>query len=424
MFVTASMRITPLILLSLLWLSGCLPLGEEAKPIRVGVLHSLSGTMAQSERAVVDATLMAIEEINQGGGLLGRRVEPLVVDGRSDWEHFAREAERLITEEKVEVVFGCWTSACRKSVVPVFEKQDHLLVYPLQYEGLEQSPNVLYTGATPNQQIIPAIRWAAENLGKRFYLVGSDYIFPRTANRIVNDVVTAIGGETVGERYIPLGSDALDAVVEQIARMQPDAIINTVNGDSNIALFHRLQQRDATKNIPTLSFSIAEGEIAAMDNLDLSGHYAAWNYFQSIDSPANRDFVQRIKARYGQQYRVSDPMEAAYIGVNLWANTVRLMRTSEVDIVNRAITGQSFAAPEGLVSVDVATRHLWKPVRIGRINAQGQFDIVWTSDQTIHPVPFPSYKNPQQWHRFQQSFYEDWGGRWSAPSVVDGGGPS
>lgn len=402
------------LVLPLLLLAGCTP--ESDRPIRVGVLHSLSGTMAQSELPVVDATLMAIAEINQAGGLLGRQVEAVVVDGRSDPEQFTREAERLISQERVEVVFGCWTSACRKSVLPVFEKHDHLLVYPLQYEGIEQSPNILYTGATPNQQIIPAIQWAAQHLGKRFYLVGSDYIFPRAANRIINDVVMAIDGEVVGERYIPFGSQRLEAIVAEIAATRPDVIINTINGDSNIALFTLLKQQGlSVAEVPVISFSIAEGEIAAMKGVDLSGHYAAWNYFQSIDSEANRDFVQRFKQRYGAERTISDPMESAYIGVQLWASAVRLSHTSETRKVSKGMARQSFAAPEGLVSADVHTRHLWKPVRIGRINPQGQFDIVWASRETVRPAPFPSYKNPRFWQEYQLSLSQDWGGHWSAP---------
>lgn len=402
------------LVLPLLLLAGCMP--ESDRPIRVGVLHSLSGTMAQSELPVVDATLMAIAEINQAGGLLGRQVEAVVVDGRSDPEQFTREAERLISQERVEVVFGCWTSACRKSVLPVFEKHDHLLVYPLQYEGIEQSPNILYTGATPNQQIIPAIQWAAQHLGKRFYLVGSDYIFPRAANRIINDVVMAIDGEVVGERYIPFGSQRLEAIVAEIAATRPDVIINTINGDSNIALFTLLKQQGlSVAEVPVISFSIAEGEIAAMKGVDLSGHYAAWNYFQSIDSEANRDFVQRFKQRYGAERTISDPMESAYIGVQLWASAVRLSHTSETRKVSKGMARQSFAAPEGLVSADVHTRHLWKPVRIGRINPQGQFDIVWASRETVRPAPFPSYKNPRFWQEYQLSLSQDWGGHWSAP---------
>lgn len=409
------LRRVSLILPPLLLLIGCIPGIGDAPPIKVGVLHSLSGTMAQSEKPVVDATLMAIAEINATGGLLGRQVEPVVVDGRSDWQHFAREAERLITGEQVAVVFGCWTSACRKSVLPVFERHDHLLVYPLQYEGLEHSPNILYTGATPNQQIIPAIQWAMEHLGRRFYLIGSDYIYPHTANRIIRDVVNATGGEILGERYIPLGSQEVEGVIDEIAASRPDLIINTINGDSNIALFTGLQARGITaESIPTLSFSIAEGEVTAMKGLNLSGHYAAWNYFQSIDSETNREFVQRFKQRYGEGRTISDPMEAAYIGVQMWAATVRLSHSSAPRIVSKAITRQSFAAPEGLVSADMHTRHLWKPVRLGRINPQGQFDIIWSSGETVRPVPFPSYKNPRDWQEYQLSLYRGWGGHWSA----------
>lgn len=394
---------------------------QSSAPIKVGVLHSLSGTMAESERAVVDSTLLAIEEINAAGGLLGRHLEPVVADGRSDWSTFASEADRLIGVEGVDVVFGCWTSACRKTVRAIFEQQDHLLFYPLQYEGMESSPNIIYTGATPNQQIIPAIYWARKELGDRFYLVGSDYIFPHTANQIIRDSITAFGGAVVGERYIPLGSrQGIDEIVAEIKRNKPSLIVNTINGDTNRIFFNALHAAGIkAQQIPVLSFSIGENELQAMADLDLSGNYAAWSYFQSTDTQENKRFVAAFKARYGVERAVSDPMEAAYVGVKMWATAVSLSGSSEPRIVRKALESVSFAAPEGLVSFDNRTHHLWKPIHVGKINTSRQFEIVHSSEQTIRPVPFPSYRTRNEWQSFQLELYRRWGNRWAAPSEGD-----
>ena len=393
-----------------------LMLTREPPPIRVGVLHSLSGTMAISESAVVDATLLAIEEINAAGGLDGRRVQPLVVDGRSDWDHFAIEAERLITEEGVAVVFGCWTSACRKTVRPVFERHDHLLVYPVQYEGLETSPNILYTGAAPNQQIIPAVKWSFDHLGRRFFLVGSDYVFPRTANAIIRDQVTALQGEIAGEVYIPLGSTAVEETVQAILASRPAVILNSINGDSNIAFFRALRGAGITPaEIPTVSFSIAEAELPTLDIDLLVGDYAAWNYFQSLESPENRGFVARFRERYGAQRVTSDPLEAAYLGVKLWSQAVARDATSEVGIIRETVLDQSYHAPSGVVYSDPRNRHTWKTVRIGRIRADGQFQVVWDSGDPIRPEPFPAYRTRAQWQLFLDTLYRGWGGHWANP---------
>ncbi len=273
-------------------------------PIKVGILHSFSGTMAISETSVADATLLAIEEINERGGILGRKVEAVVVDGSSDWQTFAEQAERLITEEKVSVVFGCWTSASRRTVKPVFEKHNHLLFYPVQYEGLEESQNIIYTGAAPNQQIIPAVKWCFDNLGTKFFLVASDYVFPRSANAIIKDQLTALGGELAGEEYVLLGSSEVEEVIQNIIETQPDVILNTINGDSNVSFFRWLRKAGVTPDkIPTMSFSIAEDELRTLGAEDMIGDYACWNYFQSIDTKANNDFVRRFKEKYGSYER-------------------------------------------------------------------------------------------------------------------------
>jgi urea transport system substrate-binding protein len=366
-------------------------------PIRIGVLHSLSGTMAASERPLVDALRLAAEEINAAGGLLGRPLELLIADGRSDEAVFAAEAERLIVEEKVSVLFACWTSACRKAVKPIVEKHQHILFYPVQYEGLEQSPNIVYTGAAPNQQIIPGARWALDTFGQRIYLAGSDYIFPRTAHRLIRDLVTASGGTVLAERYRPLGSPDWQAVAEEIKRLKPDVLLNTINGDSNASFFRALKAA-GLEHIPVLSFSIAEGELQAMGKaLHHPRHYVVWGYFQSLPEPDNQRFVQAFKARFGDDRVTSDPIEASYNGLRLWANAVRELGRSEPRQVNRAIGRQSVPGPSGVVAVDAATRHLWRWVRIAQARPDGQFEPVETSPMAVRPTPFPAYHSRAEW---------------------------
>lgn len=384
--------------------------------LKVGILHSLSGTMAISETSVADATLLAIEEINQKGGVLKRKIQPIVVDGKSDWPTFAREAERLIAEEKVSVVFGCWTSASRKTVKAVFEKYDHLLFYPVQYEGLEQSPNIVYTGAAPNQQIIPAVKWAFDHLGKRFFLVASDYVFPRSANAIIKDQVAALRGEILGEEYILLGSSDVKGVIQKIVEARPDVILNTINGDSNVAFFRALRAAGITpEKIPTMSFSIAEDELRTLGAQQMVDDYVAWNYFQSIESKENREFVKGFKDKYGVHRVTDDPMEAGYFGVYLWAQAVRDAGTDDVKAVRKALLNQSFTAPGGIVYIDSENQHTWKTVRIGKIRSDGQFDIVWSSEKPIRPVPYPVYRSNQEWDKFLQDLYIGWGNRWANP---------
>jgi len=390
---------------------------EPLPPIKVGVLHSLTGTMAISEKSVMQATLLAIEEINAAGGLLGRKIEPVVVDGKSDDSVFAKQAEYLIVDEKVSGVFGCWTSACRKIVKPIFEKYNNLLFYPVQYEGLEQSPNIVYTGATPNQQIFPAVRWSMEHFGSRIYLIGSDYVFPRVANWLIRKQIDILHGNIVGERYIPLGSKDMTAIIADIRQLNPDVILNTINGDSNIAFFHALSEAGIEpEDLPVMSFSIGEAELQQFhDDDDAVGHYAAWNYFQSIKNPINKAFVAKYQARFGTDKPVSDPMEAAWIGVHLWAAAVRSAQTDAVDVIRKTIVQQSMQAAEGVTSIDHQTQHLWKTVRIARIRADHQFDILWSSDEPLRPYPFPALVSKRESRIFLQNLYEGWDGHWVAP---------
>lgn len=397
---------------ALLFLFSCK--NTQENEIKVGVLHSLTGTMAISEKAVVNATLMAIDELNAKGGLLGKKIVPITVDGKSNWGHFAAEAERLITREKVNVIFGCWTSASRKTVKPVFEKYNHLLFYPIQYEGLEQSPNIVYTGASPNQQLQPATKWAFDNIGKRFFIVGSDYVFPRTASAIIKDLVTQLGGEVVGDEFVMLGSKDVKGMVEKIIAAKPDVIFNNINGDSNLEFFKQLRAAGITPaKIPTFSFSIAEDELRSMDIETMRGDYTAWNYFQSIESPENQRFVEGYKKRYGEDLVTDDPIEAGYISVHLWAKAVEEAGTAEVGEVRKHLANQSFNAPEGIVYIDGETQHTWKTVRIGKFRGYGDVETVWSSEKPVQPVPFPKNRKRAEWESFLVGLYEGWGKNWA-----------
>jgi urea transport system substrate-binding protein len=380
----------------------------DATPIRIGVLHSLSGTMAASERPLVDAVRLAVEEINAAGGLLGRPVEMVVADGRSDNRVFAAEAERLIVSERVSALFACWTSACRKAVKPVVEKHRHLMFYPLQYEGLEQSDYLYYTGSAPNQQIIPGTRWALDTLGKRVYLVGSDYLFPRAANLIVRDLVRANQGSVLAERYRPLGDAEFGAIIAELRTLRPDVVLNTINGDSNVHFFRALRAA-GLGDIPVVSFSVAEDGLEAITPEAFHpNHYAVWSYFQSLPGEANRRFVGAFRQRYGADRVTSDPIEAAYVGVRLWGRAVHEAGTDAPELVNRTMAQQSFAAPSGIAAVDRRTRHLWKPVRVGKARADGQFDIVWESGDTLRPEPFPDYRRRPEWERLAAELSKAW----------------
>jgi urea transport system substrate-binding protein len=398
--------------------SSATPPVPTGPPIRVGILHSLTGTLADSEAPVVDAALLAIGELNAAGGVLGRPIEAIVRDGNSDARVFAAEARKLIREEHVATIFGCWTSASRRTVVPIFEEYDHLLMYPVQYEGIESSPNVVYTGAAPNQQIVPAVKWAfAFGDKRRFFLVGSDYVFPRTAGAIIQDTLRELGAEFVGEAYVPLGSDQFKETIERIVATKPDVILNTINGDSNIPFFRDLRRAGITPSaIPTISFSIGEEELRHLNPAHMAGDYAAWNYFQSIDSPENRAFVETFRAKYGPQRVVTDPMEATYFGVKLWAAALAEAGSDAPASIRRALLNRRMLAPEGEVRIDPATQHTFKTPRIGRILPDGQFEIVWTATKPEAPRPFPRTRTAEKWQAFLHDLYTGWNGQWSAPS--------
>ena len=376
-------------------------------PIRIGVLHSLTGTMAISERPLVDAVRLAVEEINAAGGVLGRQVEMVVADSKSDDRIFAAEAERLITQEKVSALFACWTSSCRKAVKPVVEKHHHLMFYPLQYEGLEQSPNIFYMGSVPNQQIIPGARWAMDTLGKRAYLLGSDYIFPHTANIIIRDIVKANNGTVLMEHYRPLGDTDFSGVIAELQKLKPDVVFNTINGDSNVNFFRALHKAGLEK-LPVMSFSVDESTLQAIEPDHFHpNHYAVWSYFQSLPGDANQRFVAAFKKRFGADRVTSDPIESAYIGVYLWMQAVRDANTDLPAQVSHSLLQQSIAGPSGVIAIDRETQHLWKKVLIGKARSDGQFDLVWDFGDTLRPKPFPNYRTSSEWKHLMKEMAGD-----------------
>ncbi|MFC8830674.1 urea ABC transporter substrate-binding protein [Streptomyces sp. NPDC057137] len=361
----------------------------SGKTVKVGLLNSLSGTMAISEVTVRNALNLAIGEVNADGGVLGKQVKAISEDGASDWPTFAEKSEKLIREDRVAAVFGCWTSASRKAVKPVFEKNDALLFYPVQYEGLEQSPNIFYTGATTNQQIVPALDYLKKQGKKSIYLVGSDYVFPRTANKIIKAYAKANGMTVAGEDYAPLGSTEFSSIAGKVKSAKADAVFNTLNGDSNVAFFKEYKSSGLTAaTMPVVSVSIAEEEVKSIGAPYLKDQLTSWNYYQTTESPANTAFVKAYKAKYGQDKPTSDPMEAAYTSVHLWKAMVEKAGSFDVDKVREASDGITFDAPEGKVTVDGATQHISKTARIGKIGTDGLITEVWKSEGPVEPDPF------------------------------------
>lgn len=362
---------------------------DSGDTIKVGVLHSLSGTMSISETAVVDAEMLAIKEINAAGGVLGKQLEPVKEDGASDWPTFAEKAQKLISSDKVAVTFGGWTSASRKAMLPVFEKNKSLLFYPVQYEGLEASPYIFYTGATTNQQIIPALEYMKEKGQTKVFLVGSDYVFPRTANKEIKAWAKANGMEIVGEEYTPLAHTEYGTVVNKIKAAKPDAIFNTLNGDSNVAFFKQFKSEGMScDETQVMSVSIAEEEATGVGIDNVKGCLTAWNYYQTTKGAANEKFVKDFKAEYGEDRKTDDPIEAGYVGVHLWALMAEKAGSIDPEKIKAVADGVSFDAPEGKVVVNGENHHITKTARIGEINAEGLIDEVWASDGPIDPDPF------------------------------------
>jgi urea transport system substrate-binding protein len=378
--------------------------------IKVGVLHSLSGTMAISETVLKDTVLMAIDEINAKGGVLGKKLEPVVVDPASNWPLFAEKTKQLITQDKVAVIFGCWTSVSRKSVLPVVEEANGLLFYPVQYEGEELSKNVFYTGAAPNQQAIPAVEYLMSKDGgsaKRWVLLGTDYVYPRTTNKILRAFLKAKGvaDADIMEEYTPFGHSDYQTIIANIKKFssagKKTAVVSTINGDSNVPFYKELGNAGlSAKDVPVVAFSVGEEELRGVDTKPLVGHLAAWNYFMSIKSPANTEFTKKWAA-YAKAKNIpghkdkpltNDPMEATYIGINMWAQAVAKAKSTDTDKVIAAMAGQTFKAPGGFTStMDKENHHLHKPVFIGEVKADGQFNVVWKTPGPVVADPWSDY---------------------------------
>ncbi len=362
--------------------------------IKVGILHSLSGTMAISETTLKDVMLMLVEEQNKKGGLLGKKLEAVVVDPASDWPLFAEKARELLEKEKVAAVFGCWTSVSRKSVLPVFEELNGLLFYPVQYEGEESSKNVFYTGAAPNQQAIPAVDYLMSEEGgavKRWVLAGTDYVYPRTTNKILEAYLKSKGvaEEDIMINYTPFGHSDWQTIVSEIKAFgsagKKTAVVSTINGDANVPFYKELgNQGIKAEDIPVVAFSVGEEELAGLDTAPLVGHLAAWNYFQSVEAPINASFVQEWKAFIKDDKRVTnDPMEAHFIGFNMWVEAVKKAGTTDPDAVGEAIIGVTVPNLSGGYSAMMPNHHITKPVLIGEIQADGQFDTVWQTSGLV-----------------------------------------
>ena len=357
--------------------------------IKVGALNSLSGTMAISEVTVRNAIDLAVEQINADGGVMGKQIQLVAEDGASEPAVFAEKAQKLISSDCVAAVFGGWTSSSRKAMLPVFEDNNALLYYPVQYEGLEASPNIFYTGATTNQQIVPALDYLKEQGVTSLYLVGSDYVFPQTANRIIKAYAAANGMEILGEDYTPLGSTDFSTIVNKVRASGADAVFNTLNGDSNVAFFREYKNVGLTpQEMPVVSVSIAEEEVGGIGVQNIEGQLTAWDYYQTIDSPVNNAFVAAYKEKFGADKPTSDPMEAAYVSVYLWKNTVEKAESFAVHDVQEAAGGVEFDAPEGLVQIDGDNNHITKTARIGEIRNDGLIYTIWESPGPIEPDPF------------------------------------
>ena len=355
--------------------------------VKLGFLNSTSGVMAISEQTVRDSLTLAAEEINADGGIFGKQIEIIEEDGQSEPTIFAEKIDKLLTEDEVAAVFGGWTSASRKAMLPVVEGAGGLLFYPVQYEGLEASENIYYTGATTNLQIIPAMDFLASEGVETLFLAGSDYVFPRTANKIIKQYAAELGIEIVGEEYVPLSSDDWTTQVAKIAEAQPDFVFNTINGSSNVGFIKAYDEAGlGPDNSPIISVSIAEEEAPSM-GVNLTGQYASWNYFQSVESDTNSEFIEAFQEKYGDR-PTSDPMQATYVGLYLYKNIVEKAESFCVDAINGASDGVTFDAPEGTVTIDGSNHHIAKTGVIGQINADNQFDIVWTSGEPIEPDPF------------------------------------
>lgn len=385
-----------LVVVSAAWL-GWQQREDDRAPIVIGAVHALSGPLATSEAPLVAALRLAVHEINQSGGLLGRPVELHIEDTLSNARITgAAAAGRLIVEHGAVALFGCWSSGCRHAVRPVVESRKHLLFFPMAHEGMELSPNIIYTGPTANQQSLPATAWAMENFGLRVYLIGTDGLFPRRVNAMLHDFIGLKGGRVLGERYVPLAATRLDDAVAELRRLKPDVVLSTLSGDSNLAFFDALVAAGMAGQ-PVMAFTAAQPEMRAYGGGRLTRLFAAWGYLPSLPDRANQAFLARLRALHGQSAQVSDAAMSAYVGVLLWASAVREAGSAQTAKVNAAVLQQSVVAPHGFVAMDERSRHVWRPLRIAQVQPDGELRAVWEAPQPIRPSLWPAFRPRAHW---------------------------
>jgi urea transport system substrate-binding protein len=395
-------------------------IAESRPPIVVGLIHSQTGPLAISEKSLLDAEILAIDEINAQGMIPGRVVRWEKADGRSDPAAFADQARRMIEDRKADVIVGGLTAECRKAMLSVVEARNSLLMFPANFEGLERSPHVIYAGGSANQVVVPAVRWCVDGLkARKFFVIGSEEISSRCSAEIAKDSVKASKGELLGESYLPLIGGEASPLVELIRQAKPDVVLNFLVGDSNIGFYSTLKRAGLTPDkLPVLGFAIGEDELRRFPSGDMTGHYSAWSYFQSLERPENVEFVRKFKAKYGDDRVVGDSMVAAYNAVMIWAQAVKDAGTGEAGIVLQHFDRQSIDAPEGIVTIDPTSRIAWRPFHVGKARADSQFDVVWSIAKPIHPETYVMTRTKPQWDALLVELKARWGGRWSSSEAI------
>ena len=402
--------------------SGCLqhPISTS---ISVGVLHSQTGILRELEKGVMQATLLAIDEINIAGGLMGKQIRAVLADGQSTESGFLQQAANLITQSEIAAIFGCSTSSSRKRVKPLIEDQEHLLFYPFQYEGIESSSHIIYVGPTVNQQALPAVDWLQVLKCERIMLVGSDYVYPFVTNEIVKQKIIENGGEVIGEHYEALGAIDFSKVIADIIDKKPDAIILTIVGlDGNFAFLQQYHQANIDTVI--ISLVLSEDDLEAIPLELTQGIYTVFNYFQNIDNEKNNQFVLAYRQRYGEHSRIGGYMESAYVGVYLWAGAVEKAQSVDRTLVKQALKSLRHAGPGGDAIVDQHNNHVWRQVRVAQVGVDGEYHVVWTSPKPVRPQPYPEWRSPQEWHEFLRQLRSRWSGNWESmhqkvPNISD-----
>lgn len=373
---------------------------KRSRPIKIGILHSLTGSLAITEKPIVDATLFAIDEINEAGGINGRQIKAIVADGKSETKEFEKAAVSLINDEKVTALFGPWLSTTRAALNKIVKEHNTLLFYPAHDEGLEESEHVIYMGSMPNQIVLPAITWCFLNLGKTFYLIGSDNLFPRVVSEIAKQHIQLLGGEIIAEAFVENERD-IQSHIATIEKSQPNVIINILDAELNISFFNQLREKNITaEKIPTMSFSFSEIELNKLKNVQsMVGNYTAWTYFDSIFREENVEFVHNFRKKYGEKREITSNMESAYNNVHMWAKAVKEAHSTATDIVRPFVKKQVYNAPGGIVYLS-DNQHAWRYAYIGKIRYDGSFDLIWDSKKQIKPLIYPPYKTKKEWERF------------------------